>query len=158
VARARAIAGLEADRPYAEAAAKIVAVRADEVAEHAARVLDVTDIEGVHDMRVATRRLRAALEMFELCFPATDFRAVLAEVKSLADALGERRDRDVTIAALEHFSVRVTSADRPGISSLVQRLRDEQAVANDALVPYVAPERLTALGQRVDSLVGATRE
>jgi CHAD domain-containing protein len=158
VARARAIAGLDADRPYAEAAAKIVAVRADEVAEHAARVLDVTDIEGVHDMRVATRRLRAALEMFEPCFPATDFRAVLAEVKSLADALGERRDRDVTIAALEHFSARVTSADRPGISSLVQRLRDEQAVANDALVPYVAPERLTALGQRVDSLVGATRE
>lgn len=158
MARARAIAGLEADRPYGEAAAKIVAVRAGEVAEHAARALDVADIEGVHDMRVATRRLRAALEIFEPCFPATDFRAVLAEVKSLADALGERRDRDVTIAALEQFAARVSPADRPGVSGLVERLRDEQALANRALVPHVAPERLAALGERVDSLVGAARE
>ena len=133
-------------------------MRADEVAEHAARVLDVSDIEGVHDMRVATRRLRAALEIFEPCFPGTDFRAVLAEVKTLADALGERRDRDVTIAALEVFSARVSSADRPGISSLVQRLRAEQTLANQALAPHVAPERLAALGERVESLVGATRE
>jgi CHAD domain-containing protein len=158
VARARPIEGLEADGPYAEAAARIVAVRADELAEHSARVLDVSDIEGVHDMRVATRRLRAALEIFEPCFPGTDFRAVLAEVKTLADALGERRDRDVTIAALEKFSARVSAADRPGISTLVGRLRDEQAAANRALAPHVAPERLTALGERVDSLVGATRE
>jgi len=158
VARARAIAGLEADRPYAEAAAKIVAVRAGEVAEHAPRALDVADIEGVHDMRVATRRLRAALEIFEPCFPATDFRVVLAEVKSLADALGERRDRDVTIAALEQFAARVSPADRPGVSSLVERLRDEQAIANRALAPHVAPERLAALGDRVETLVGATRE
>ena len=32
-------------------------------------VLDVGDIERVHDMRVATRRLRAALEIFGPCFP-----------------------------------------------------------------------------------------
>ena len=37
-------------------------------------VLDVADIERVHDMRVATRRLRAALEVFEPCFPAEPVR------------------------------------------------------------------------------------
>ena len=64
-------------------------------------VLDIGDIERVHDMRVATRRLRAALEVFEPCFPKKRLSAALSEVKALADALGERRDRDVTIAALD---------------------------------------------------------
>lgn len=155
MAKARAIEGLEPEAPYAEAAARVVAVRADELAEHAARALDVGDVEGVHDMRVATRRLRAALEIFQPCFPGTDFRAVLAEVKALADALGERRDRDVTIAALEDFSARVSAADRPGIAIMVERLRVEQAAANDELAPHVAPERMAALGSRVAGLVGA---
>jgi CHAD domain-containing protein len=158
VARARAIDGLDADRPYSEAAAKVVAVRASELSEHSARVLDTSDIEGVHDMRVASRRLRAALEIFEPCFPPTDFRGVLKEVKAIADALGERRDRDVTIAALEDFSARVSAPDRQGIASLVRRLRAEQAAANEALAPFVASKRLEGLGERVENLVGAARE
>ena len=56
----------------------------------------LAEIERVHDMRVATRRLRAALEVFEPCFPGKAHAAVLRQVKALADALGERRDRDVT--------------------------------------------------------------
>ena len=67
-------------------------------------MLDVAEIERVHDMRVATRRLRAALEIFEPCFPPKEFRAALARVKQIADALGERRDRDVAIATLEEFA------------------------------------------------------
>jgi len=158
MAKARAIEGLESERPYAEAAARIVSVRAQELAEHVERVLDVTDIEGVHDMRVASRRLRAALEIFEPCFPETDFRAVLADVKELADALGERRDRDVTIAALDDFSARVSAGDRAGVASLVEKIRVEQEAANVALAPHVEAERMAALGGRIDGLVTSTRE
>ena len=70
MAKAKPIPDLSADDSYAEAAAKIVSVRAAELTEHAPGVLDTGDIERVHDMRVATRRLRAALEIFEPCFPA----------------------------------------------------------------------------------------
>jgi CHAD domain-containing protein len=154
VAKARPIPGLSEDDPYALAGARIVAVRSRELAEQAAGVLDVSDIERVHDMRVATRRLRAALEVFEPCFPAKRVRAVLREVKELADALGERRDRDVTIAALEDFAAAMGRADRTGIESLVGRLRDEQAEANRALGPYVTGDRLAALGERLSDLVG----
>ena len=72
------------------------------------------EIERVHDMRVATRRLRAALEVFEPCFERKRFNRVLSEVKALADALGERRDPDVTIATLVEFVGDVGEADRPG--------------------------------------------
>ena len=64
----------------------------------------MADIEHVHDMRVATRRLRAALEIFEPCFPPKALGAALARRQAIADALGERRDRDVTIVALEGFA------------------------------------------------------
>jgi CHAD domain-containing protein len=159
VAKARPILGLSEDDPYAVAAARIVVVRSREVADHAAGVLDVSDIERVHDMRVATRRLRAALEVFEPCFPAKRFRAALREVKELADALGERRDRDVTIAALDEFAEAMGRADRAGIASLAERLRAEQAEANEALGPYVTEQRLAALSERLTELVAdAARE
>jgi CHAD domain-containing protein len=159
VAKARPIPGLSEDDPYAVAAAKIVAVRSRELGDHASGVLDVSDIERVHDMRVATRRLRAALEVFEPCFPPKRFRAALREVKELADALGERRDRDVTIAALDEFAEAMGRADRAGIASLAERLRAEQAEANEALGPHVTEQRLAALSERLTELVAdAARE
>jgi CHAD domain-containing protein len=153
MAKARPIQGLTAEEPYATAAGKIVAVRAREVADHSHRVLDVSDIERVHDMRVATRRLRAALEVFEPCFPPKEFKSALGEVKAIADALGERRDRDVTIAALEEFAGGMRAPDRPGVSSLIEKLRTEQAEANAELEPFVRSERLAALSERLSELV-----
>ena len=155
MAKARAIPGLNEEDPYAAVAAKVVAIRASELAEHSAGVLDTKDIERLHDMRVATRRLRAALEVFEPCFPRKRFKAVLREVKDLADALGERRDRDVTIAALDDFCAEIGRADRRGVQSLITRVRDEQAEANLALTAYLSDDRLTGLAERFDELVAA---
>ena len=154
MARARPIAGLSESDPYAATAAKVIAVRAAELREHAAGVLDVSDIERVHDMRVATRRLRAALEVFEPCFPRKRLRAALREVKAIADALGERRDRDVHINAMEQFAGAMSAPDRPGIESLISRLRREQADANEALARFVTDDHLAALGERLAELAG----
>jgi CHAD domain-containing protein len=153
VAKAQPIPDLAAEDAYAAAAAKIVAARAREVADHAHDVLDVSDIERVHDMRVATRRLRAALEIFEPCFPPKELGAALAEVKAIADALGERRDRDVTIAALEEFAAGMAAPDRPGTQTLIERLRAEQAEANEALAQLVDARQLAALNELLSELV-----
>ena len=115
---------LRADMTFAEAAKMTVDVRAEEVWEHAENVLDVTDIERVHAMRVATRRLRAVLEIFAPAFPSRRHKAVLKEVKALADALGERRDPDVQLQALEQAE---------GVDAFRRRLRDEQAAGNDTV-------------------------
>lgn len=130
-------------------------VRAAELFEHSEGVLDTGDIERVHDMRVATRRLRAALEIFAPCFPKKPFKATLREVKATADALGERRDRDVSIAAMEEIAAAISSSDRRGVEVLIERLRAEQEQANDDLAPFVSGERLGALRGRVAELVEA---
>jgi CHAD domain-containing protein len=153
MAKARPIEGLRAEEPYAAAAAKVVSVRARELADHSQNVLDVTDIERVHDMRVATRRLRAALEIFEPCFPESQHEDALSEVKEVADALGGRRDADVTIAALERFTEDLAAPDRPGVASLVAQIRAEQAEANARLEAFVEPQRLAALSERLSELV-----
>lgn len=157
MAKAKPIPDLSADQPYAEAAAKVVSVRVAELAAYAEGVLDTGDIERVHDMRVTTRRLRAALEIFEPCFPAEPYREALAEVKRLADALGERRDRDVAIAALHRFSDQMAAPDRRGVASLIEQLRSEQERVNRELAPLVADDQLRTLRQSMDELVTAAR-
>jgi CHAD domain-containing protein len=157
VAKPREIEGLSADGSYGEAAARIVSTRAAEVTEHARGVLDTGEIEGVHAMRVATRRLRAALEIFEPCFPRKPHRRALREVKRLADGLGERRDRDVWIASLQAFDDQMPAAARVGVESLVQALRDEQTRANLELAPLVEEERLMALEESLRELAGTAR-
>ncbi|MSO42079.1 MAG: CHAD domain-containing protein [Solirubrobacterales bacterium] len=158
MAKARPVPELTPDQSYAEAAARILAVRGEELADHSAGVLDTSDIERVHDMRVATRRLRAALEVFEACFPAKPYRRTLREVKRIADGLGERRDRDVAVLALERFNQQMDAGDRPGVDSLVASLRDEQAQANEDLAPMVSQERVGELREAIAELIGAARE
>jgi CHAD domain-containing protein len=157
VAKARRIPGFADSASFREAAARAVEVRAGEVFEHAEHVLDVTDVERVHDMRVATRRLRAALEIFAPCFPKRDHRSVLKDVKRLADALGERRDRDVAIAGFERAAKALTSAERPGINLLLDDLRDEQADANDVVAAALERIRADGLEERLEALAASAR-
>jgi CHAD domain-containing protein len=143
---------LDPDEPFALAAARVVRRRADELFAEQAGVLDTDDIERVHDMRVATRRLRAVLEIFAPCFPAKEHKAVLGEVKALADALGERRDPDVQIAELEAVAERMTASDRPGVELLVARLRERQLAANATLAAALEHARDEDLHVRLRAL------
>jgi CHAD domain-containing protein len=144
--------------PFGAAAARIVRMRSDELFAHAENVLDIEDIEIVHDMRVASRRLRAVLEIFEPCFPTGDFKTVLRDVKTLADALGERRDPDVHIEDMEEFEQHVLAAVRPGIEALVARLRARQARGNDTLAAALDHIRECDLHARLHSLADGAEE
>jgi CHAD domain-containing protein len=143
VARAADIP-LRPDMTFAEAAALTVATRVDELWEHSANVLDTSDIERVHDMRVATRRLRAVLEIFATAFPRDLHAEVLREVKALADALGERRDPDVQLEALEGVE---------GVGAFVEEIRAEQQRGNDVLKAALEHAETTDLRGRLGALV-----
>jgi CHAD domain-containing protein len=133
VAKARDIPELDGAMTFADVGRAAVAVRAREVFEHAGGVLDTDEIERVHDMRVATRRLRAVLEVFAPAFEPTAHAAVLDEVKALADALGARRDPDVQLAALTALGAALPTADQPGLELFAARLRADQEQGNATL-------------------------
>jgi CHAD domain-containing protein len=155
MAKARDIPGLTPSMSFGDAAALAVETRSRELLDHAAGVLDVTDIERVHDMRVATRRLRAVIEIFSPSLPKRERRAALREVKALADALGERRDADVAIAALEELANSLTTEDRVGVKSLVDSLRARQQEANEHLAGALATVEEGHLAERLAGLVAA---
>jgi CHAD domain-containing protein len=56
------------------------------------------DSEHIHRMRVASRRLRAALPLFASCFPEKRYRRWMQEIQMITRALGDARDTDVQIA------------------------------------------------------------
>jgi CHAD domain-containing protein len=144
---------LDCEGSFSRAAARVVKVRSKEVFAHSEGVLDLDDVEGVHDMRVATRRLRAALEIFEPCFAPKRHRKALKRVKALADALGERRDADVGIGLLGGLLDEAAEADRSALRDLIAELRTRQAEANEELAPHVTPKRLRKLRRRLKKLV-----
>jgi len=121
-------------------------------------------------MRVATRRLRAALEIFAPAFPRKRHRKALKRVKALADALGARRDLDVEIELLESLTSPGCNAFSPhsgdyalhqgesaALMELIASLRQRQRRANDELAPFVAGKRLKKLRRRLLRLAGEAR-
>lgn len=157
MAKAQEIPGLEPDVAFREAAANAVEVRTRELFGHSMNVLDTADIERVHDMRVASRRLRAVMEIFATCFPKREHRRALREVKALADALGERRDPDVMIALLERIADGLTGDDRPGIESLEDALRERQEGGNEELARLLEQIQHDALEERLLALAAEAR-
>jgi CHAD domain-containing protein len=143
------------DEPYRRAAARIVRVRARELFDHSEGVLDTRDIERVHDMRVASRRLRAVLEIFAPCFPQSEFKSVLRDVKQLADALGERRDPDVHIDALKTFSKALVAANKHGVARLIEEQEERQARGNETLAAELERAEQRGLHGRLLALADA---
>jgi CHAD domain-containing protein len=152
MAKARTVPGLDDDITFAEAAARTVEVRTREIFAFADGVLDTSDPERVHDMRVATRRLRAALEIFAVCFPKAEHRTLLNEVKNLADALGERRDPDVQIEAIGALGRELGQAERPGLNGLLAEIQARQARGNQVLEAALAQVRTQRLEERLLAL------
>jgi len=62
------------------------------------------DSEFIHRMRVASRRLRAALPLFAGCFPDKKYRCWMQEIKKITRALGRARDADVQIEFLHGYT------------------------------------------------------
>jgi CHAD domain-containing protein len=75
------------------------------------------DPEYIHRMRVSSRRLRAAMPVFQVCFSRKEYKQWLREIRRVTRALGEARDLDVQILFLQAYRGRVdplTYTIRPG--------------------------------------------
>jgi CHAD domain-containing protein len=101
---------------------------------------------------VATRRLRAVLEVFAGAFSPQEVRLVIADVKALADALGARRDPDVQIERFAALGAELGPAEQAGIALLVAQLHDEQQAANHALAAALEQARASDLAGRLQAL------
>jgi len=123
--------GLSPEMPFCAAAKPAIGQKLDELFQHEAGTRAGNDIEALHDMRVASRRLRSAMDMFGVCYPASQFKPLAKLARSLTRALGEVRDRDVLIESLERYAKKAPADEKPGVADLVIRsLLDKQQFAD----------------------------
>lgn len=102
------------------------------------------DPEELHDMRVATRRTRAALSLFEDALPVRA-RHVRAELGWLAGALGAVRDLDVQLERMEGWIRDFPDADRAALSDLATLLGRQREDARRALLACLDSARYERL-------------
>jgi len=91
-------------------------------------------IESVHALRVASRRLRAALRLLEPVSGRGELRPHVKAIRRLAQVAGAVRDRDVLLADLEARAGGMPEALRPGLDELCAGLRAARAAAHRELI------------------------
>lgn len=117
------------DMRYRDAMIGLIGERWGEVWKAMPVALLGEDPEGVHDVRVASRRLRAAMDVAVDCFPKSWYRPLHRTAKEITSALGEVRDRDVLLEALVKERAGAPPPERPGIDRLIHRIERERVAA-----------------------------
>lgn len=108
--KARRVKGLDTSGTLIDNAERIVAVRLDELVSFTPKVFDPAEVECLHDMRIAAKRLRYVLEVTgDLFGPyAHDARK---KTKELQDLLGDIHDCDVLVPRVEALLADLQEAD-----------------------------------------------
>jgi CHAD domain-containing protein len=97
------------------------------------RTRDPDDELAVKQVRVASRRLRAAMEIGAPCYSAAWFGPLLDLVKGITGELGAVRDAEVMLAFLETERELAEPVERPGIERLIGRTTEELAMHRSAV-------------------------
>lgn len=129
---------LDPEQSYRSAMRKLIAARWGAVWKAVPVAIAGEDIEGVHDVRVASRRLRAAMDVAVGCFPDVWYRPLHEVAKEITGALGEVRDRDVLLEHLTKQREAAAPGERPGIDRLIERVSRERETAREAMLEFLA--------------------
>ena len=110
------------------------------------------DIEALHDMRVAARRLRAGMQAFRPWLPARleTFRAQLGWV---AAALGEVRDLDVQIERMDEWRVGMDPARAATLDALQAVLEVQRRLARRRMLAVLDSKRYESVVTRFAELL-----
>lgn len=147
------IAGLSPGQPFADAGRAIIRHRF--VAMWAQRAGTLAgDDDAVHDMRVGSRRLRAALDVFASAFHGAEFRRLRRLTARLTDELGAVRDHDVLLLGLRRYRKGMPRAERAGIDDLMAALTSERDLARRRLHRFFARLDAECYAERMHALVG----
>jgi CHAD domain-containing protein len=135
------ISDLTGTTPLDNAARHVLSVRLDVVRHYlplALREAD-KDPEHVHQLRVATRRARAALDIFAPCLTAKSLKAAKQHLRTIRRTAGAARDWDVFLAELQ-AEAKPAPRRRPGYDLLLGYALGQRALAQADLESIGAQE------------------
>ncbi len=121
MAKARKIPYFNPEQPLNICLRKILRTRFNEMYSYERGTIAGKDIEYLHDMRVSSRRVQAALKIFRGAFPNKKFKNVYLKLRSLIKALGEVRHYDVLIDMLIKYRNKLDYKERKAFDLLIIR-------------------------------------
>ncbi|MDL1899622.1 CHAD domain-containing protein [Anaerolineae bacterium CFX9] len=125
---------VSADDTMAEAGRKILLGQFVEMLSHEAGSRAGEDPEAVHDMRVATRRMRSTLALLESYYKAKSIRGYALELRRIARALGGVRDLDVLIADVKRYQATLDKQTQADLQPILDVLNAERDAARKTLL------------------------
>jgi len=132
-----AAAGVLGDDSLAEAGRKILLFHFAEMLRHEPGTRLGEDIEALHDMRVATRRLRAAFAVFGQAYKTKALKPFLTGARNTGRALGRVRDLDVLLDKLQRYCASLPAEQKDGLLPLAEAWQTERQQARQALIAHL---------------------
>lgn len=103
-------------------------------------VIEQSDEEGIHQMRVALRRLRSALSLFKKVLGPKSIKPLLTELNWLSGKLGKARDLDVFITQTLP-SISGYLEQHQGMLTLERKALDAKAMAYNHVIETLSSQR-----------------
>jgi len=99
------------------------------------------DSLAVHDMRVAVRRMRAALDLFEQAFPRKTVKVYGRSLKELGGLLGVVRDTEVMIANSQAYRDSLPKVQHPAFQPLLDLFQSRRETGRQPLLEFLAGQK-----------------
>lgn len=115
------------------------------------------DPEYIHQMRVATRRLRACVRLFSPLLPATFIEAILPPLHSLMSLLGQVRDLDVLLAEIV-APVTAALPSEPRLAALAGIITDRRFHARVEAIRFLESRKYGQMALRIAALLHGLAE
>ena len=135
--------GLLSTDSMAEAGRKTILFHFAEMLSHEPETRLGENIEALHDMRVATRRLRAAFKIFGDAFRPKIIKPLLKGLRGTGRCLGRVRDLDVLIERARSYQASLPASDQPGLNPILDTwMKDREVGRFDMFRHFDSPEYL----------------
>jgi CHAD domain-containing protein len=145
--------GLAATDSFAEAGRKVLKFHfAGMLAREAGTRLG-EDIEELHDMRVATRRMRAAFSLFGSSYRQSAIKPLLDGLKATGRALGPVRDMDVFLEKLQAYRDSMDNTEQDEFQIFLNVWADKRARARRKLLGYLDSKKYRQFKRDFQSFV-----
>ena len=111
------------------------------------------DIEALHDMRVATRRLRAAFEVFGDAFEPGALKSHLRGLRATGRALGLVRDLDVFMEKAQHYLDSLPEGQHSGLDPLLGDWQAQRESARTQLLAHLDSQEYAAFKRKFNIFI-----